>query len=83
MSHLVDDLLALSKLGRQAITVETVALAQLVQDALNLLHVEQEGRNVKITVGDLPACQGDPGLLKQVFVNRKRPPEYLPLPVSG
>ena len=69
MSHLVDDLLALSKLGRQAITVETVALAQLVQDALNLLHVEQEGRNVKITVGDLPACQGDPGLLKQVFVN--------------
>jgi PAS domain S-box-containing protein len=69
MSHLVDDLLALSKLGRQAITVETVALAQLVQDALSLLRVEQEGRNVKITVGELPACQGDPGLLKQVFVN--------------
>jgi light-regulated signal transduction histidine kinase (bacteriophytochrome) len=33
------------------------------------LHGEQEGRRVEITIGDLPACQADPVLLKQVFVN--------------
>jgi PAS domain S-box-containing protein len=69
MGHLVDDLLALSRLGRQVMTSETVAPAQLVREALDLLRPEQEGRNVQLTVGDLPDCQGDRGLLRQVFVN--------------
>ncbi|MCY3017946.1 MAG: response regulator [Planctomycetota bacterium] len=69
MGELVDDLLALAKMGRQGMTAETVAPKELVEEALALLRGEQAGRNVNITVGDLPACQGDRGLLKQVFVN--------------
>jgi light-regulated signal transduction histidine kinase (bacteriophytochrome) len=34
-----------------------------------VLHAEQEGRRVDLSVGSLPACDGDPALLKQVFVN--------------
>jgi len=69
MGHLVDDLLALSRLGRQTMAAETVAPAKLVNEACKLLCDEQEGRDVTITVGDLLPCQGDRGLLKQVFVN--------------
>ena len=69
MGELVDDLLALSRMSRQGMAAETVAPKELVEEALALLRGEQAGRNVKITVGDLPACQGDCGLLKQVFVN--------------
>jgi light-regulated signal transduction histidine kinase (bacteriophytochrome) len=40
-----------------------------VRRVLEDLHGEQVGRRVEITVGDLPTCQADPALLKQVFVN--------------
>jgi light-regulated signal transduction histidine kinase (bacteriophytochrome) len=43
--------------------------AALVSEALDLLRGEQEGRNVKITVGELPTCQADRALLKQTFIN--------------
>ncbi|MCX6564359.1 MAG: response regulator, partial [Candidatus Aminicenantes bacterium] len=69
MGRLVDDLLAFSRFSRQAMIKSQVNPAALVREALNLLRSEQEGRNVKITVGDLPVCQGDRALLKQVFVN--------------
>jgi signal transduction histidine kinase len=69
MGALVDDLLAFSRLGRQALTRGPVAPDTLVREALDALHAEQEGRRVELTVDSLPLCQGDPALLKQVFVN--------------
>ena len=69
MGELVDDLLAFSRLSRQPLNKQTVAPADIVHRALADLHSEQEGRQVEIVVGDLPVCEGDPALLKQVFVN--------------
>ncbi len=77
MGRLVDDLLAFSRLGRQSIKPQTVWPADLVRQALADLRSEQDGRKVEITIGNpkvdpkqaLPACQADPALLKQVFVN--------------
>ena len=69
MGALVDDLLALSRLGRQALRLKALPPDALVREALAALHAEQEGRRVELTVGSLPVCQGDPALLKQVFVN--------------
>ncbi len=69
MGHLVDDLLAFSRLSRQPLNKQRVAPADLVRQALADLRAEQEGRRVEIVVGDLPDCEGDPALLKQVFVN--------------
>jgi PAS domain S-box-containing protein len=69
MGQLVDDLLKLSYHVRKTVIQENVKPVELVREALDLLRGEQEGRNVKITVGDLPTCQGDRALLKQVFVN--------------
>ena len=69
MDRLIQDLLAFSRLGRQQVSKRAVEPAELVQQALATLAPEREGRQVDIAVGDLPACQGDPTLLQQVFVN--------------
>lgn len=69
MGELIDDLLAFSRLSRQPIHKQPVAPAELVRQVLDDLQQDREGRQVEITVGDLPACQGDPQLLKQVLVN--------------
>ncbi len=69
MGRLVDDLLSFSQFSRQALAKGRVDPATLVREALDLLSGEQSGRPVKTTVGDLPPCQGDRALLKQVFVN--------------
>jgi light-regulated signal transduction histidine kinase (bacteriophytochrome) len=69
MGALVDDLLAFSRLGRHALKRGPVAPDTLVREAWAVLHAEEEGRHVELTIGSLPVCQGDPSLLKQVFVN--------------
>jgi PAS domain S-box-containing protein len=69
MGDLIDGLLAFSHLGRQPLHKQTVAPADLVRQVLEDLRLEQTGRRVEITVGHLPVCEGDPLLLKQVFVN--------------
>ncbi len=69
MGKLIDALLAFSRLGRQALSWQRVAPRELVRQALADLAPEQEGRDVEVSIGDLPPCEGDPLLLKQVFFN--------------
>jgi signal transduction histidine kinase len=69
MDHLVSALLALSRLGRQAMAVQTVEPRQLVAEVLEELNGEENGRRVEITVGELPSCVADGVLLKQVYMN--------------
>ncbi len=69
MGQLIDDLLAFSRLNRQALTKRSVAPAALLQSVLAELREEHAGRDVEVAVGDLPICQADPALLKQVFFN--------------
>ncbi|MBI5935104.1 MAG: GAF domain-containing protein [Chloroflexi bacterium] len=69
MGQLVDDLLAFSRLGRQALTKEKVSPLAIVSRILEELRAEYDGRQVKFKIGELRECQADPLLLKQVFVN--------------
>lgn len=69
MGRLVDDLLNLSRVGKQAIAVQHVALNSLVTEAMTELKPEIGDRRVEWKIGELPAVEGDPGLLRQVFVN--------------
>ncbi len=69
MGRLIDDLLAFSRLSRQALNKQAVATADLVGQVLADLRTEQEGRRVEISVGELAPCQGDPRLLRQVWIN--------------
>ncbi|PYM71369.1 MAG: hypothetical protein DME10_16465, partial [Candidatus Rokuibacteriota bacterium] len=69
MGHLVDGLLTFSRLGRQAVSRQAVSIEEVVRLALDELHAEQEGRHMEVVKGDLPPCEGDPRLLRQVWVN--------------
>ena len=69
MGQLIEDLLKFSRLGRQPLKKQRVAIADLVQQVLADLCVEQQGRHIEIIIGDLPNPQADPVLLKQVLLN--------------
>jgi signal transduction histidine kinase len=69
MGHLVDDLLAFARLGRQPLTKHIVDTASVVRQCLEEMKKEQEGRQLEVVVGELPSCLADPGLLKQVWTN--------------
>jgi light-regulated signal transduction histidine kinase (bacteriophytochrome) len=69
MGHLIDDLLAFSRLGRQALRVQRVHTRGIVDRALAQLAPATEGRQIDLVIGELPDCDSDATLLEQVFVN--------------
>jgi PAS domain S-box-containing protein len=69
MEQLIDDLLAFSQFSRQAMNRKVVNCVELVQSVLDQSLPQREGRRIEISVADLPACQADAALLKQVWVN--------------
>jgi signal transduction histidine kinase len=69
MGDLVDDLLAFSRLGRQAVRSQRVSIRGIVDRALQELAPALEGRTVEVVVGELPDTECDAGLTQQVFVN--------------
>jgi PAS domain S-box-containing protein len=69
MGRLVDDLLNLSRVGRQEPAVQITGLGTLVEEVRQELAAEQEGRDVEWRIGELPFVECDPGLMKQVLAN--------------
>lgn len=73
MGALIDDLLAFSRLNRQSMRKQPVDLAKLAHEVIDALKSEVEGEGadhqVEFVVGDLPVCEADPALLRQVFSN--------------
>lgn len=69
MGRLVDDLLSLSKVGRQELSLGTVLLDSLLRQAVEELAPECSRREIEWRIGDLFGAECDPGLMKQVFVN--------------
>jgi PAS domain S-box-containing protein len=69
MSNLIDGLLNFSHLGRQPLTIQPVNTAWQITQVLEDLSLETAGRNIDFQIGNLPDCQADPLLLRQVFVN--------------
>jgi DNA-binding response OmpR family regulator len=69
MGALIDDLLAFSRLSRQAHRMQTVEPADLVAQIVDEMHADLERRPVEISVGELPECVADRALLRQVFAN--------------
>jgi signal transduction histidine kinase len=69
MGQLVDDLLAFSRLGRLGLTKQSVDPGKIVRECLAEMQKEQEGRQLELVIGNLPTCQADPTLLKQVWLN--------------
>ncbi len=69
MGELIEGLLAFSRAGRQPLNKEPIVVAGLVKQVLAELRDEQKDRSVEVTIGDLPPCEADRMLLRQVLVN--------------
>jgi len=67
MGKLVDELLAFSRLGRKPVEVRRVDMTALARGAAE--DAREPGRTIDISVPELPAAAGDPGLLDQVWAN--------------
>jgi light-regulated signal transduction histidine kinase (bacteriophytochrome) len=69
MGALIDDLLAFSRLGRKPIDSRSVDMQELARSAVAELQSQQGGAPVQVEIGPLPAAEGDPALLRQVWAN--------------
>src|SRR5205823_4906362 len=69
MERLIDDLLALSRLGRKELESVAVDMAAVAWSVSQELQRAEPDRRVSVRVGDLPPTRGDRGMLQQVFVN--------------
>ncbi len=69
MGRLIDDLLMFSRLGRLPLSKRAVETGDLVHAVLEDLSSQRAGRQIEVSVAELPVCQGDAVLLKQVWIN--------------
>lgn len=70
MGALIDDLLTFSRLSRLPLNKQKIDTANLVRGVLDDLAMQNPmDEPAELEIRDLPACYGDPGLLRQVWVN--------------
>ncbi len=69
MSDLIDGLLEFSRTSRQPVQKQLVNIAQIVKEIMESTSIESVGRNIEWTLGELPPCQADPILARQVLSN--------------
>jgi len=67
MGNLIDDLRSLSRLSRKALVRTPVDMGALVSGVIADRIAAQAPGGAEIVVSDLPAADGDPALLKQVW----------------
>lgn len=69
MGQLLEDLLRLSRLGRQELSRQVCGLNSVVEEVVSALKVEIGDRQVEWRIAELPFLECDPGLMKQVMMN--------------
>ncbi|MFI5330869.1 MAG: PAS domain S-box protein [Desulfobaccales bacterium] len=69
MAQLIDDLLGLSRLGRQPIRKSAIDLTAMTNRVFQQLQSQEPERKFQLAIGDLPEARGDHNLLKQVMIN--------------
>jgi len=69
MSSLVEDLLRLSRLGRQSTQLRTVALGELLEEAKTEVSAAIGDRAIEWQIAELPEANVDANLFRQVWVN--------------
>jgi light-regulated signal transduction histidine kinase (bacteriophytochrome) len=69
MGQLIDDLLSFAQLARHEIGRQRFDPRPLVEECFDKLRVQTGNQAVQCITGVLPACDADPALLRQVFMN--------------
>lgn len=69
MSHLLEDLLNLSRMGRQELRLQVCGIRSLVDPVVSELNVDVKDRKVEWRIRELPFVKCDPSLTKYVLTN--------------
>ncbi|MDI6644046.1 MAG: ATP-binding protein [Methanobacteriaceae archaeon] len=69
MGQLIDDILMLSRAGRQEMKMSDIDMEDLVKTVYNQVIQGFEGRSIELKVDSLPQAYGDRALLTQVVSN--------------
>jgi light-regulated signal transduction histidine kinase (bacteriophytochrome) len=69
MGRLIDDLLTFSRLGRKPIERLQIDMKELARDVLAQISSADSAPVLQFDLGPLHESQGDPALVRQVFVN--------------
>ena len=69
MTQLIDDLLSLSRIGRQEVRKQICGLRSLIDQVIAELEPQSEGRTIEWRIAELPFVECDPSLFKQVLAN--------------
>ncbi len=69
MATLVEGLLSLARLGRQAVTRKSIALNAMVDEIIRGLSAENSERKIEWRISELGNVECDDALVNQIFVN--------------
>lgn len=70
MAELLEGLLELSRIGRVVNAVETIAMTELANQVVELLHEELRAKKIRVTVAEhMPAALGDKTRIREVLQN--------------
>jgi light-regulated signal transduction histidine kinase (bacteriophytochrome) len=69
MGKLIDDLLALSRLGREALSLSKLNMEELTRNVWKELNANSLDRTIDLKIGHVPPVMGDFSLITQVLVN--------------
>lgn len=69
MGRLIDDLLAFSRLSRKQLEASHVDMHSLASDVFHQLQPGFADQDIEFNLAPLPPTDGDPTLIRQVFVN--------------
>lgn len=69
MGMLIDDILMLSRITRQELTMEQVDLGIISTEILEALREKEPGRNVRFDIAENLTVTGDPRLLRILMQN--------------
>jgi two-component system sensor kinase len=69
MGRLIDDLLAFSRLSRKQLEASGVDMHSLASEVFTQLEPGLGDQKIQFNLSPLPPVEGDPALIRQVFVN--------------
>jgi PAS domain S-box-containing protein len=69
MAGVIDDLIGVSRVGRQDLLRREVALTTLVEDVVDHLRSETDGRDIDWNIEELPTVECDPGLARTAITH--------------
>ena len=69
MNRLIEDILALSRIGRKEIIKEKVGMKEMAVKVFDGLRTIAPARDIKLNIGEIAEAYADPVLIEQVWVN--------------